>query len=281
MRSDLVSPVIFIAFLCLRLSEQVWLLYFQQKHLVEQRRYFFLSKLAGNPSIFCFSCQYQYQYQYFILPAARKLSALRLIWLFRDWERCIRVPTIQQGLDLSNGDFNGFHNFNYHGIILLHPCLLFSCSSSEWDTVIEDGLNSIWSFQSKTLLNVQPQGQIFPLLNLLWSKTGNGKWPSAFAPTFHWILGEAIQMLRLVWNTIPVNLPGRTIERGNEKWPFTSETIISLHLTISSWQQPQRENVNAKCALSSVINALRHFILKGFGFLLVSQLRHTFQTPET
>ena len=127
MRSDLVSPVIFIAFLCLSLSEQVWLLYFQQKHLVEQRRYFFLSELAGNPSIFCFSCQYQYQYQYqsFILPAARKLSALRLIWLFRDWERCIRVPTIQQGLDLSNGDFNGFHNFNYHGIILLRPWHLF------------------------------------------------------------------------------------------------------------------------------------------------------------
>ena len=29
----------------------------------------------------------------------------------------------------------------------------FSCSSSEWDNVIEDGLNSIWSFQSKTLLS--------------------------------------------------------------------------------------------------------------------------------
>ena len=113
----------------------------------------------------------------------------------------------------------------------------FSCSSSEWDTVIEDGLNSIWSFQNKTLLNVQQQGQMFPLLNLLWSKTGNGKWPSAFAPTFHWILGEAIQMLRLVWNKIPVNLLGRTIERGNEKWPFTSEAIISLHITIISWQR--------------------------------------------
>ena len=130
-------------------------------------------------------------------------------------------------------------DFTISIIMELFFCILviFSCSSSEWDTVIEDGLNSIWSFQSKTLLNVQPQGQIFPLLNLLWSKTGNGKWPSAFAPTFHWILGEAIQMLRLVWNKIPVNLPGRTIERGNEKWPFTSEAIISLHITIISWQR--------------------------------------------
>ena len=170
------------------------------------------------------------------LPAARKLSALRLIWLFRDWERCIRVPTIQQGLDLSNR-FQWISQFQLSWNYSSASLSSFSCSSSEWDTVIEDGLNSIWSFQSKTLLNVQPQGQIFPLLNLLWSKTGNGKWPSAFAPTFHWILGEAIQMLRLVWNKIPVNLPGRTIERGNEKWPFTSEAIISLHITIISWQR--------------------------------------------
>ena len=46
------------------------------------------------------------------------------------------------------------------------------------------------------------------------------------------------QKLSSAWKSpqkISVSLSGVRIERGNEKWPFTSETIISLRVTINSW----------------------------------------------
>ena len=83
---------------------------------------------------------------------------------------------------------------------------------------------------------------------------------------------------------ISVNLLGPRIERGNEKWPFTSEAIISLHVTIISWQQrPSRERMathkhGVQCHQLCFLVA-KHISLKGlnlegfFGSQLMNNLK--------
>ena len=141
MRSDLVSPVIFIAFLCLSLSEQVWLLYFQQKHLVE-RRYFFI-KVGGKSINILFLLPISISISIFYSPGSQKIECTSPNLAFQGLGEMHPSSNNPTGIRSVQRGFQWISQFQLSWNYSFASLSPFFCSSSEWDTVIEDGLNSI------------------------------------------------------------------------------------------------------------------------------------------